>query len=340
MNKTDIAHDFGLRSIKAIISIAEKLKLQAENIQDSDLTDYIDDITLNSVNYKADQIIDEVAQESQARVTKASEVGGQPTQQSKTSGGKKTKNDFYSGAEELVKIDETGEEGKGLGGGTKKDIRQRKGLEQIDEGNDGGFRESMTSMPENHSSMVTSHRKHGELYNRLWGHTSFHDRQQKVVYRQIGIDPDQHYDEEELEEYIILKAVRDFNHSKFATEEHVIIEGIIKDIFQGAVPDLDKPTQDYGNLKDCIHQAFEVCKIDFSTSLKNKALQMYEIQRSKHGVILVGEPQSGKSTLTLLLQSAINKAAMNEYMLAVSEKRREALLELAKGFEAQLIEQN
>ena len=59
--------------------------------------------------------------------------------------------------------------------------------------------------------------------------------------------------EEELEEYIILKAVRDYNHSKFATEEHVIIEGIIKDIFQGAVPDLDKPVQDYGNLKEAIH---------------------------------------------------------------------------------------
>jgi hypothetical protein len=45
-----------------------------------------------------------------------------------------------------------------------------------------------------------------------------------------------------------LKAVRDYNHSKFATEEHIIIEGIIKDIFQGAVADLDKPTLDYGNL--------------------------------------------------------------------------------------------
>lgn len=73
------------------------------------------------------------------------------------------------------------------------------------------------------------------------------------MYRQIGIDPDQHYEEEELEEYIILKAVRDYNHSKFATEEHILIEGVIKDVFQGAVPDLDKPVQDYGNLKEAIH---------------------------------------------------------------------------------------
>jgi hypothetical protein len=29
MKKTDIAHDFGLRSIKAIVSIAETLKLNA-----------------------------------------------------------------------------------------------------------------------------------------------------------------------------------------------------------------------------------------------------------------------------------------------------------------------
>jgi hypothetical protein len=28
-----------------------------------------------------------------------------------------------------------------------------------------------------------------------------------------------------------LKAVRDFNHSKFATEDHIIIEGVIKDVF-------------------------------------------------------------------------------------------------------------
>ena len=45
----------------------------------------------------------------------------------------------------------------------------------------------------------------------------------------LGVKID--YSKEELEEYIILKAVRDFNHSKFATEEHLLIEGVIKDVF-------------------------------------------------------------------------------------------------------------
>jgi hypothetical protein len=47
----------------------------------------------------------------------------------------------------------------------------------------------------------------------------------------------------------------------------------------------------------------------------------------------VGEPQSGKSTLIYLLQSALNKAAMNEFMLMVSETRRERLVEKAQEYE-------
>lgn len=104
------------------------------------------------------------------------------------------------------------------------------------------------------------------------------------------------------------------------------------------MPDLDKPVQDYGNLKEAIHQSFEACKIDYSATLKIKALQFYEIQNSKHGCILVGEPQSGKSTLVSLLQNALNKAAMNEFMLTVQEKRRQRLIELAKDYEKTVME--
>ena len=71
----------------------------------------------------------------------------------------------------------------------------------------------------------------GELKERMWSSLSVEERQPNTVLKQIGLEPDTTYSEEELEEYIILKAVRDFNHSKFATEEHIMIEGIIKDIF-------------------------------------------------------------------------------------------------------------
>ena len=60
MKKTDISHDFGLRSIKAIVGIAETLKLNAQNISKSDLSDIIDDESLSLVPYTSDQIIKEV----------------------------------------------------------------------------------------------------------------------------------------------------------------------------------------------------------------------------------------------------------------------------------------
>lgn len=274
MSKADIAHDFGLRSIKAIVGIAENLKLHAQNIADSDLTEVIDDYTLSEVPYKTDQVIKEVMAASQARITKATELA----KLAGASGGKGGKSGkgrakgqsggFSAGGEELVQVDEAAEADLesnasptlkgGQLGGTTKDISKRQGLREIDEqvqgkeGDGAAFRDSMQSLPEEGQGGPEG-KKGGELYRRLWGRAKFPERQLRTVYKQIGIDPEQHYDEEELEEYIILKAVRDYNHSKFATEEHIIIEGIIKDIFQGAVPDLDKPVQDYGNLKEAIH---------------------------------------------------------------------------------------
>jgi hypothetical protein len=42
----------------------------------------------------------------------------------------------------------------------------------------------------------------------------------------------------ELEEYIIVKAVKDFNTSKFSADMLHSINGIISDVFLGSVPKL------------------------------------------------------------------------------------------------------
>ena len=54
------------------------------------------------------------------------------------------------------------------------------------------------------------------------------------------------YDEDTLEEYIMIKAIRDYNHSKFSQTELYLIEGIIKDVFIGSVSDIDLLKSDYG----------------------------------------------------------------------------------------------
>ena len=41
----------------------------------------------------------------------------------------------------------------------------------------------------------------------------------RAVYLKIGLDPYKEYAEEVLEEHIILKAIRDFNYSKFFQDD-------------------------------------------------------------------------------------------------------------------------
>jgi hypothetical protein len=64
------------------------------------------------------------------------------------------------------------------------------------------------------------------------------------------------FDDDALEEYIIIKAIRDYNFSKFSQIELYLIEGIIKDVFIGSVSDIDLLKSDYGQLKELILQSF------------------------------------------------------------------------------------
>ena len=164
MSKADVAHDFGLRSIKAIVAMAETLKLQAQNLVDSDLPEIIDDYTLNQVPYKADPVIKEIMAASQAKIAKATEVSKHGGAMDKTKSGKGKSKGSFVGEGELVKIGEAAEHeqdrdsnaspalrGAKLGG-TVKDIKTRQGLAAIDEGVQGteeagaGFRDSVQSL--------------------------------------------------------------------------------------------------------------------------------------------------------------------------------------------------
>jgi len=61
------------------------------------------------------------------------------------------------------------------------------------------------------------------------------ERQMETLYALIGIKTTRPT-EEELEEQIIIKSLKDFNKSKFADEQHAIIMNIIYDVFPSAIP--------------------------------------------------------------------------------------------------------
>lgn len=133
----------------------------------------------------------------------------------------------------------------------------------------------------------------------------------------------------ELEEYIIVKAVKDYNTSKFSHDMLSSINGIIADVFLGSVPKLKKEGSNYSNLTELVFASFQEHKLDFNQKMNEKAFQLYEIVHVKQGCILLGDTQSGKSTLTKILETALNKASGNEMKLRMAQMRKDRLKEIA-----------
>ena len=74
--------------------------------------------------------------------------------------------------------------------------------------------------------------------------------------KQIGLRSREKIDEIELEEYIIVKAVKDYNTSKFSHDMLHSINGIISDVFLGSVPKLTKEGSNYSNLTELVFASF------------------------------------------------------------------------------------
>lgn len=150
--------------------------------------------------------------------------------------------------------------------------------------------------------------------------------------KQIGLKPQQKMTEVELEDYIIVKAVRDYNTSKFSHDMLNSINGIITDVFLGAVPKLRPEGSNYSNLTELVFGAFKDHNLDFNRKMNEKAFQLYEIVQVKQGCILLGDTQSGKSTLSTVLETALNKAMGNEMKLRMAQLRKDRLRQLAIDF--------
>lgn len=192
-------------------------------------------------------------------------------------------------------------------------------LEQSEESDDG-----MGGEPEKQKKLK------GPFFKQVFSQVgSWQERQTRVIMKQIGLKPTQKMSEVELEEYIIVKAVKDYNTSKFAHDMLHSINGIISDVFLGSVPKLRPEGSNYSNLTELVFASFKDHNLDYNKKMNDKAFQLYEIVQVKQGCILLGETQSGKSTLVKILESALNKAMGNEMKLRVAQMRKDRLRDIA-----------
>jgi len=112
----------------------------------------------------------------------------------------------------------------------------------------------------------------------------------------------------ESEEMLILRSIRDVNLPKFLADDIPLFEGIIHDLFQG----IEVPTTEYPVLHKCLNKIFLEMNLQSSATFIEKIFQLYDMIKCRHGLMLVGPANSGKTTVYQVLRKALTLSAREE----------------------------
>jgi dynein heavy chain, axonemal len=103
------------------------------------------------------------------------------------------------------------------------------------------------------------------------------------------------------EDLLLIRAMRDSNVPKFLEQDLPLFGGIIKDLFPG----IHVPYVDYGKLQLAVEMALEELNLQKVNTFITKVIQIHETQLVRHGMMVVGETGSGKSTNIRVLAKAL-----------------------------------
>ncbi|CEG44893.1 flagellar inner arm dynein 1 heavy chain beta [Plasmopara halstedii] len=102
------------------------------------------------------------------------------------------------------------------------------------------------------------------------------------------------------EENILFRALRDMNLPKFVSEDSVLFELLLGDLF----PSIEIPVTDYGRLQGYIEHALVEHNLQVHSAIVFKTIQLYESQVTRHCNMIVGQTMAGKSTIWKTLMAA------------------------------------
>ncbi|KAI8907759.1 dynein heavy chain and region D6 of dynein motor-domain-containing protein [Powellomyces hirtus] len=105
------------------------------------------------------------------------------------------------------------------------------------------------------------------------------------------------------EEMVLIRALRDSNLPKFLAEDIGLFRGILSDLFPG----VGIKEQDYGALVATIKEVIIEKKMEVEESFVTRICQLYETNKIRHGVMLVGPTGGGKTACYQVLQEACTK---------------------------------
>lgn len=102
------------------------------------------------------------------------------------------------------------------------------------------------------------------------------------------------------EEMVLIRALRDSNLPKFLAEDIGLFRGILSDLFPG----ITIVEQEYGALVATIKEVMIERHLEVVDSFVTRICQLYETNKIRHGVMLVGPTGGGKTTCYQVLQEA------------------------------------
>ncbi|XP_055549943.1 dynein axonemal heavy chain 6 [Wyeomyia smithii] len=108
---------------------------------------------------------------------------------------------------------------------------------------------------------------------------------------------------DQSEDITLICALRDSNLPKFLTNDAILFNGILGDLFPG----IDLPQAERGNLQAAIEACMQQNNLQPVPELVLKALQLYETMVVRWGVMLVGPTGSGKTSTLHTLACALRK---------------------------------
>ena len=116
---------------------------------------------------------------------------------------------------------------------------------------------------------------------------------------------------------IVLRAINDVNRAKFTVQDLPLFEGITNDLFPG----ISLPKSNYDILEQAIQECCEqgiklssgeTVKFQLSQCFYRKIIELYEMICVRHGICVVGETCSGKSTSINLLAESMTLCSHRE----------------------------